>query len=420
MSRDMKDSGVQWIGKIPKEWDIKTIKSILAERKETNNPVQTDFILSLTNDRGVIPYNKKGAIGNKSKEDITKYKLAYPNDIVLNSMNVIIGSVGLSKYYGAVSPVYYMLNVRDANDSIEYFNDVFQTREFQNNLRGYGNGIMEIRMRIQMSKLNTVLLPYPPKEEQKKISEFLKVKVAHINRIISDATAIIEEYKIYKKSLITEAVTKGLDLSMRMKESEVEYIGEIPVTWSTRKIKYVLTPLERPVQKTDDVITCFRDGEVTLRKNRREDGYTFSDTEKGYQGVEVGDLVVHGMDAFAGAIGISDSRGKCTPVVHVCDSKEHKRFYVYFLRALAFNDVFMALSDGVRIRSSDFRNWSKLSKIVVAVPPIREQQQIADFLDKKCIEIENLITQKQQLIRELQIYKKTLTYECVTGKREVF
>ncbi|XAK56990.1 restriction endonuclease subunit S [Bacillus inaquosorum] len=419
MTRKMKDSGVQWVGEIPENWEMRTIRAVLAERKENNNPVKTDFILSLTNDRGVIPYNEKGAVGNKSKEDLTKYKLAYPNDIVLNSMNVVIGSVGLSKYFGAVSPVYYMLNKRDEDDCIEYFNLVFQTKEFQKNLTGFGKGIMEIRMRIQMSKLNSVLIPYPSHDEQVKITRFLNGKMSQIDNIISNAKKLIDEYKVYKQSLISQSVIKGLDLNRVMVDSEVDYLGQIPSSWKVRKIKYALLPLERPVLETDSVVTCFRDGEVTLRKNRREEGFTFSDTEKGYQGVEAGDLVIHGMDAFAGAIGISDSRGKCSPVVHVCDSKEDKRYYMYLLRALAFNDVFMALSEGVRIRSSDFRNWNKLSRISVVVPPLNEQQEIAKFLEVKCKEVENLVSQKERLIKELQTYKKIIIYEYVTGKKSV-
>lgn len=419
MDNKYKDSRVKWIGYIPEHWGIQRIKSVLVERKENNNPIKTDFILSLTNDRGVIPYNDKGNIGNKSKQDLTGYRLAYPNDIVLNSMNVVIGSVGLSKYFGAVSPVYYMLYKRNQEDSIRYFNYLFQTKAFQNNLRGYGNGIMEIRMRIQMSKLNTVLLPYPPAIEQKTISDYLDKKIYEINDIISKTKESIEEYKKYKKSIIIEATITGIKNGINMKKSNIDYLGDIPENWSIRRLKYVLIPLSRDVLDTDDIVTCFRNGEVTLRKNKKEEGYTFSDTENGYQGVEKNDLVIHGMDAFAGAIGISDSRGKCTPVVHVCDSKENKRYYMYFLRALALKNVFMALSDGVRIRSSDFRNWAKLAKFFVVVPSIEEQGEIVEFLDKKCNEIDELIKQKQLLLEEIDKYKKSLIYECVTGKREV-
>lgn len=419
MSRKIKSSGIDWIGEIPETWNVKRLKNLLVSRNEKNNPVKTDFILSLTNDRGVIPYSKKGDVGNKSKQDISGYKLAYPNDIVMNSMNIIIGSVGLSNYFGAVSPVYYMLRPRNTSDLVEYFNYVFQSKAFQQSLIGYGNGIMELRMRIQLEKLNSVTLPHPPIDVQQKIVDALNNIIPQIDLILQNTKQSIEEYKKYKQAIITESVIKGLNPNIELKDSAIEYLGKIPSHWEVRKIKYILKPLQRPVMTTDEVITCFRDGEVTLRKKRREDGFTFSDTEKGYQGVEVGDLVFHGMDAFAGAIGISDSRGKCTPVVHVCDSRENKKYYMYMLRALAFNDVYMALSDGVRIRSSDYRNWSKLSKISVVLPPIIEQNEIANFLDEKCIQIDNLIEQKQLLLKELESYKKSLIHEYVTGKKEV-
>jgi len=179
--REMKDSGIEWIGQISEDWNIKRLKAVLCERNESNNPIKTDYILSLTNDRGVIPYDEKGDVGNKSKEDVSGYKLAYPNDIVLNSMNVIIGSVGLSKYYGCVSPVYYMLYPRNPMDDVRYYNYIFQTKEFQSKLKGYGNGIMEIRMRIQMSKLNTVELPIPDATTQTRIADFLDEKCSGLS-----------------------------------------------------------------------------------------------------------------------------------------------------------------------------------------------------------------------------------------------
>ena len=205
--RTMKDSGIEWIGDIPADWNIKRVKSVLCERNESNNPIQTDEILSLTNDRGVIPYEEKGDVGNKSKEDLTGYKLAYPGDIVLNSMNVFIGSVGLSSYFGCVSPVYYMLYPRNKNDSVSFFNYLFQTKELQTKLHGYGNGIMEIRMRIQMSKLNSVQLPVPPSDVQHKIAAYLDCKCSQIDTIIARQKEVIEKLKAYKLSVITEAVT---------------------------------------------------------------------------------------------------------------------------------------------------------------------------------------------------------------------
>ena len=204
--RKLKDSGVEWIGKIPIDWNIKRIKAVLCERNESNNPIQTDKILSLTNDRGVIPYDEKGDVGNKSKEDLTGYKLAYPGDIVLNSMNVFIGSVGLSSYFGCVSPVYYMLYPRNKNHSVSFFNYLFQTKELQAKLHGYGNGIMEIRMRIQMSKLNSVQLPVPPSDVQQRIAAYLDRKCSQIDAIITRQQEVIERLKSYKLSKINEII----------------------------------------------------------------------------------------------------------------------------------------------------------------------------------------------------------------------
>lgn len=293
-----------------------------------------------------------------------------------------------------------------------YLNSPAFNEEFKSNLSGLISG-------VSIGVLKEMPCILPSKEEQKKIIDYLDKKIYQIDKIISQTNNSIDEYKKYKQSIITEILMNGLNRSVEKKDTGVGYIGDIPIHWTIRKIKYVLSPLQRDVQESDEIITCFRDGEVTLRKNRRETGYTLSDTENGYQGVEIGDLVIHGMDVFAGAIGMSDSRGKCTPVVHVCDSKENKNFYMYFLRALAFNDVFMALSDGIRIRSSDFRNWDKLAEIYVVVPPINEQEKIANYIENKCIAIDNIIEQKQKLLAEMEAYKKSLIYECVTGKREV-
>ena len=138
-----------------------------------------------------------------------------------------------------------------------------------------------------------------------------------------------------------------------VKDSGIAWVGTMPTNWDVKRGKFTLRLLNRPLEETDEVITCFRDGEVTLRKNRREDGFTVSLKEIGYQGIEPGDLVVHGMDGFAGAIGISDSRGKSSPVLVVCDSSGNKKYIMYYLRSMAYNDVFTALATGIRVRSCD-------------------------------------------------------------------
>lgn len=196
-------------------------------------------------------------------------------------------------------------------------------------------------------------------------------------------------------------------------DSNIPWIKEIPSHWRVLRGKNVLSLLNRPAKDDDEIITCFRDGEVTLRKNRREDGFTVSLQEIGYQGIEPGDLVVHGMDGFAGAIGISDSRGKSTPVLNVMDSSENKRYLMYYLRAAAIKDVFMSLSTGIRVRSCDLR-WNKLSVFPFVIPLKKEQEQIAAFLDQKIVEIDSIINEANTSIEEYKAWKASIIYEATS------
>lgn len=198
-----------------------------------------------------------------------------------------------------------------------------------------------------------------------------------------------------------------------MKESGIPWIGEIPKSWDIVRGKNIIALLERPVNSSDDVITCFRDGEVTLRKNRREEGFTNSLKEIGYQGVNPGDLVVHGMDGFAGSIGISDSRGKASPVLNVLDSTQNKRYLMYYLRGMAYKDVFMALSTGIRVRSCDLR-WNKLSVFPFLLPSLSEQSAIAAYLDAQCAKIDEIIAEAKASIEDYKQWKESIIYEAVT------
>lgn len=198
-----------------------------------------------------------------------------------------------------------------------------------------------------------------------------------------------------------------------MKNSGVPWVDMIPETWSVRRGKTILKLLNRPIRDDDEIITCFRDGEVTLRKNRREDGFTIALQETGYQGIEPGDLVVHGMDGFAGSIGISDSRGKATPVLNVMDSTQNKRYLMYYLRALAYKDVFMSLSTGIRVRSCDLR-WNKLAVLPFLIPPIAEQNAIVSFLDDQVSQIDSLIQEAKASIEEYKQWKASTIFEAVT------
>ena len=426
--RATKDSGISWLGEYPSDWELKKIKYCLQERVEKNNPVRTTEILSLTAKQGVIPYDQKEGGGNKPKEDVSAYRLAYPGDIVMNSMNILSGSVGLSQYFGCVSPVYYMLRPWKVTEDVRYYNYTFQTTMFQRSLFGLGNGILikesgngklnTIRMRIPMDKFGELFIPVAPIDEQQHIADFLDAKCAEIDALVADIQSQIDALEQYKRSVITETVTKGLNPDAEMKDSGVQWIGDTPAHWGVIRGKYILRYMQKPVRENDGVITCFRDGEVTLRSNRREDGFTMSDKEIGYQGIDVGDLVVHGMDGFAGAIGISDSRGKASPVLNVLDTDQCKRYIMYYLRSMAYSDVFLALATGIRVRSCDLR-WNKLAELSYPVPPLDEQNAIVKHIDSVLSKADAVIADKKAQLATLDEYIKSLIFEYVTGKKEV-
>ena len=417
MTETMKDSGQEWIGAIPESWDTNRIRYCLNEINVKNSPVKTEQILSLVKDKGVMLYEEKGDVGNKAKEDITGYKVAFPNTLIVNSMNILIGSVGVSKYKGCVSPVYYVFREKD-NSDLRFVNYIFNTREFQKELRKYANGIIEIRLRVSATDIFNRKIPLSPKEEQIKIADFLDEKCAEIDKLSEDIQKQIDILNNYKKSVITRAVTKGLDPNAEMKDSGVQWIGLMPSHWAINRGKFILKYLQKPTRETDGVITCFRDGEVTLRSNRREEGFTMADKEIGYQGIDIGDLVVHGMDGFAGAIGISDSRGKASPVINVLDTAMDKKYIMYYLRSMAYSDVFLNLATGIRGRSCDLR-WNKLANLEYPIPPVEEQKKISSYIENVLEATNKTILTEKYLYERLQDYKKSIIYEYVTGKKRV-
>lgn len=204
-------------------------------------------------------------------------------------------------------------------------------------------------------------------------------------------------------------------MGTKYKDSGIPWMPSIPDTWEVQRGKNILVLNKRPVRESDEVVTCFRDGEVILRSERRTDGFTMSDKEIGYQGINKGDIVIHGMDGFAGSMGVSKSTGKGSPVLVVCSPKYDAvpQFIIYYLRTLAMTNVFVALSTGIRERSCDLR-WNKIAELQFALPSAIEQQRIADFLDRKCAEIDELAALQETMIAELKRYKQSVITEAVT------
>jgi type I restriction enzyme, S subunit len=201
----------------------------------------------------------------------------------------------------------------------------------------------------------------------------------------------------------------------RYKDSALPWVEEIPVHWDVLKGKQLFKQMKRPVKAEDEVVTCFRDGQVTLRSNRRTDGFTNALQEVGYQGVRKGDLVIHAMDAFAGAIGVSDSDGKSTPVYAVCQPLKDAEpyYYAHLLRRMSQSRYILALAKGIRERSTDFR-YSEFASLPLPVPPADEQKAIVRYLDKKLEQISTFIANKRRLIELLEEQKNTVINKAVT------
>lgn len=417
--REMKDSGVEWIGEIPETWIVERLQWHLDEIKESNSPIKTTQVLSLTNKSGVIPYEDKGEQGNKAKENYDEYKLAYPDTIVANSMNILIGSVGICRYFGCVSPVYYVFKPKE-NELLSYLNYVFQMEQFQKELRRYANGILEIRLRLSSANIIKRYVAFPSHEEQIAISHFLDRKCTQIDALISNAQQQIEKLKAYKQSVITETVTKGLDPDVKMKDSGVEWIGEIPEHWEVTKfgrICKVKSNLVHP-ENYPDYIQIAPDniekgsGKLLPCQTVKESG-VISDNHLFYKG----QIIYSKIRPILNKVTIAPFDGLCSADMYPIETTQNYRYVLYYMLSNLFLiQVKMVTENRVKMPKI---NQEEISQIMTVFPSVEGQNEIVTFLDKKCTQIDSLIAIKQQKIEKLQKYKKSLIYEYVTGKKEV-
>lgn len=414
--REMKDSGFNWIRQIPQTWEVFKIKDGFTRKK--SKALQNDpTVLSLA--RSGVKVRDISTNEGQLAASYYEYNPVAIDDMLLNPMDLQSGAnCSISKVEGVISPAYINLRYKKGFNPV-FYDYYFKYQYWSYAFFSYGKGVsFDNRWTLNEDTLMNLPLLVPPTDEQKSIAQYLDKECSKIDEIMADIQDQIDVLEEHKKSVIAEAVTKGLHPNAEMKDSGVSYIGQIPSHWKTDKGKYIFNYIQKPVREDDGVITCFRDGEVTLRSNRREDGFTISEKEIGYQGIDEGDLIVHGMDGFAGAIGISDSRGKASPVLNVLETKNNKRYYMYFLRNMAYRGVFIALATGIRVRTCD-TNWGKLREISYALPPKKEQDEIAHYLDEKCADIDSIIADKKSELDTLEEYKRSLIYEYVTGKKEV-
>ena len=400
MARQMKDSGVEWIGDIPEEWSLCKLRNHVVEIKEKNTPIKTTRVLSLTNKLGVVPYEDKGNQGNKAKEKFDDYHIAYEGTIVANSMNILIGSVGLSQYYGCVSPVYYVYRNVETSD-IAYINYIFQNEGFQKELRKYANGIMEIRLRVSSFDILGRAVPNPSLAVQKLIANTLDTKCDEIDKVVEQTRATIDEYKKLKQAIINEAVTKGVRGARPMKTSGVEWIGDIPEEWELQKAKYNINVSHGSDPKSEGDVPVYGSGASSFRTcGEYKEGPTVLIGRKG--------ATLHIPHYITGRYWNVD-----TAFDVKTDANKFSLRYYYYL-ATAFDYKYY-----ISQTTLPGMTQSNYLQMKLPVPLIEEQEEIVFYLDAKCAEIDRIIEKKEQLIEELGSYKKSLIYEYVTGKKEV-
>lgn len=423
MSREMKDSRIEWIGEIPEDWKaIKTKNKFKNNKLIVGNEVDNYGRLSLTLN-GVLKRSKEDANGLQP-EKFEGYQILKKDQLVFKLIdleNVNTSRVGLSAYTGLVSPAYIILdNPKESKFGYYYFLSMWY-QEIFNKLGGDG-----VRSNLNASDLLNIPYLDVTQEEKQKIADYLDEKVSEIDNIITQTTLSIEEYKKYKQSLITETVTKGLKHDVEMKDSGVEWIGEIPCNYKTVKLKrysYIRYGLGEPPKLSDEGLPIIRATNIErgkivkndLIKARLEDIPSSKDVV-----LKEGDIIIVRSGAYAGDIAYITKEWEGALAGYdmiISITKIHSKFVSYALLSEYVLKAQLYLS---RMRSAQpHLNAEEVGETTVVIPPLDEQQQIADYLDKKCSEIDNLITQKQHLLTEIESYKKSLIYECVTGKREV-
>lgn len=430
--REMKDSGIEWIGAIPQDWKTDRLQWHLKEINVSNNPIQTKNILSLTIEAGVIPYAEKGNQGNKAKEDYSQYKIAFPDTLVINSMNVIIGAVGISQYFGCVSPVYYVFGPIEGTD-LRYIYYLFTNTGFQKEMRKYAKGILEIRLRISSNDMLKRIVPSPPFKEQQRIADYLNKMCTEIDAVLEKTRASIEEYKKLKQAVITQAVTKGIRGDRPMKDSGIEWIGDIPAEWRKTQLRHCAAiksgiTLGKKYEKTDSLVE-----RPYLRVANVQDGYVdlsvlttievTQDEDLKYR-LRAGDvLMTEGGDRDKLGRGCV-WHGAIEPCLHqnhifaVQTSKD--TLLPEFLEYLTVSDVGRSYFDVTAIKTTNLActSSSKVLAFTIPLPSVEEQAEIVEALNTKCAGIDALVAKKQQYLTEIENYKKSLIYEYVTGKKE--
>ena len=415
---EMKDSGVQWLGNIPKEWSVGKVKHEFYATKTIVGDKVNDYERLALTLNGVIKRSKDAGDGLQP-EKFDGYQILKEHELVfklIDLANVSTSRVGLSPYTGIVSPAYIVLHHRkDMNPRYgEYYFLSMWMNEVFNHIGGDG-------VRSALNAKDLLNIPYlkVSPDEQQAIADYLDKTCSKIDEIIAEAKASIDEYKELNQSVIFEVVTKGLDKNVEMKDSKIEQIGKIPQNWSVMRIKNILFERnERTVDGHEEKLSVTQ--QYGIVKSSEIQIPNPSDSFDGYRVVSVGDIVFNKYKAHSGVFFASPYDGIVTfnYSVYRCYGNQNPIYYEYLFHTQAFIDEFKRRIYGVGESISPL--YSKnLLPIPVIVPPLVEQNLIVDYIKKKTQQIDSLISEKESLINDLEAYKKSLIYEVVTGKRRV-
>lgn len=423
----MKNSGIEWIGMIPEEWELRKVKNVaniyvgnsIKDNEKDNysdsidaNPyIATKDINALTSK---INYEN----GMYTKIDDNSFKIAKKYSTL---MCIEGGSAGkkIALLDRDVSFVNKLCCFSPQNINSYFLYYFLQSPTFNAEFNLHISGLIGGVSQGEIKEFSIVI---PDLKQQQKIADFLDEKVTEIDAAIEKTKSTIEDYKKYKQSVITEAVTKGLNPDVEMKVTNNIHIPEIPSDWEMKKMKYIFY-IKKDIAGEDgyDILSITQRG-IKIKDISRNEGQLAADYSK-YQLVEVGDFAMNHMDLLTGWVDVSKYSGVTSPdyrVFNFINSEDYSRdYYLYMMQMCYTNRIFYGLGQGVsnlgrwRLQSDKFLNF------IVPVPALEEQKKIVAYLDSRCTEIDNLIASKEAIIEELQTYKKSLIYEYVTGKKEV-
>lgn len=430
---EYKESGTPWLGRFPAHWSIQRLGSILCERGETNEARQVKQVLSVMKNIGVIPYEEKGRVGNKKSEDTARYKIVRPDDIVINCMNIIIGSVGLSRYTGCLSPIYYVLIRRTDVNNPRYLNAVFQTKPFQLSLVCIGNGIMAHRMRIPMELLKCEPFPIPPPEEQAAIVRFLDWTNGRLIQTIHAKRKVIALLNEQKQAIIHRAVTRGLDPNVPLKPSGIHLLGDIPAHWEVRPLKAVC--------KIQSGMTLGKD--YTSHQTKEFPYLRVANVQAGHVNLSVVKKIrvpileaercmLERGDVLMTEGGDPDKLGRgCVWEAQVLPCLHQNHIFAVRPDRSILEPQFLSTVMGINYARAYFQstakqttnlastNKTKIGQLKIILPEVNEQSRIIEFLKEETRPVNIAITRLEREIELLREYRTRLIADVVTGKLDV-